>query len=68
MKTLIVNIPEKEETFFLSLLKKFQYKSRALSQDDKEDSALLSLMYKREDDENIPVSSSYKILDKIIKK
>lgn len=34
MKTIIVNIPEKEESFFLSLLKKFHFKSRVLSDEE----------------------------------
>ncbi len=40
MKTVIVNIPEKKEDFFLSLLKEFRYKSRVLSAEDKEDMAI----------------------------
>ena len=68
MKTVIVNIPEKEESFFLSVLQKFRFKSRVLSAEEKEDRALLSLMYERENEETIPVETTHRILDKIIKK
>ncbi|MBI2268731.1 MAG: hypothetical protein HYU69_00060 [Bacteroidetes bacterium] len=37
MTTMIVNIPEKEKSFFLALFKKFHLKSKVLSTDDKED-------------------------------
>ena len=37
MKTIIVNIPEKEESFFLSLLKKFHFKSHVLSDKSEEE-------------------------------
>ena len=44
MKTIIVNIPEKEETFFLSLLKKFHFKSRVLSDEELEDKELAKVI------------------------
>ena len=37
MTTMIVNVPEKEKSFFLTILKKFHFKSKILSEDDKED-------------------------------
>jgi hypothetical protein len=40
MKTVIVNIPEKKEDFFLSLLKEFRFKSRVLTEEEKEDMAI----------------------------
>jgi len=40
MKTVIVNIPEKKENFFLSLLKEFHYKSRVLTEEEKEEMAI----------------------------
>jgi len=46
MKTVIVNIPEKEENFFLSLLKKFHFKSRVLTDEDLEDEKLARLIDK----------------------
>ena len=40
MKTIIVNIPEKKEDFFLSLLKEFRFKSKVLTEVEKEDMAI----------------------------
>jgi len=68
MKTVIVNIPEKKEDFFLSLLKEFHFKSKVLSEEDKEDSALLALMNEREDEVALPVETTERILKHIIKK
>jgi hypothetical protein len=68
MKTMIVTLPEKEELFFSTLLKKFHFKSRVLSEEEKEDSALIALMYERENEETVSVKTTHRILDKIIKK
>jgi len=40
MKTIIVNIPEKKESFFLSLLKEFQFRSRVLTDEEREEMAI----------------------------
>ena len=40
MKTIIVNIPEKKEDFFLSLLKEFHFKSKVLTKEEKEDMSI----------------------------
>ena len=37
MTRVIVNVPEKEEDFFLSVLKKFHFKSHVLTDEEKED-------------------------------
>ena len=63
MKTVIVNIPENKEKFFLSLMKEFRFKSHVLSDEDKEDNALLKLMYEREKEESLSVETTEKILD-----
>ncbi|OFX43533.1 MAG: hypothetical protein A2046_01400 [Bacteroidetes bacterium GWA2_30_7] len=65
MKTVIVNIPNKKEQFFLSLLKEFRYKSRVLTEEEKEDNALLTLMYERENEDNLQIESSEQILKNI---
>ena len=44
------------------------YKSRLLSQDDKEDSALLAIMNERENEEALPIETTIDLLNKIIKK
>ncbi len=46
MKTIIVNVPEKDETFFMALLKKFHFKTLILSDEEKEDKALAKLIDK----------------------
>ena len=68
MKTVIVNIPENKENFFLSLMKEFRFKSHVLSDEDKEDNALLKLMYEREKEESFSVETTEKILDSILSK
>jgi len=40
MKTVIVNIPERKEHFFLTLLKEFRYRSRVLTEEEKEEMAI----------------------------
>ncbi len=69
MESVVVNIDSKKELrFFLDLVKKMGYKSRLLSQDDKEDSALLALMNERENEETLPIETTLKILKKIERK
>jgi hypothetical protein len=34
MKTIIVNVPEKDETFFMTLLKKFRFETRELTDEE----------------------------------
>ncbi|MEP7167763.1 MAG: hypothetical protein ABI855_00170 [Bacteroidota bacterium] len=40
MKTVIVNIPDKDENLFAALLKRFGFKSRVISDEEKEETAL----------------------------
>lgn len=68
MKTIIVNIPEEKEMFFLSLLKEFRFKSRVLTDEDKEDTALLALMFEREKEETFPIETTEQILTNILRK
>jgi hypothetical protein len=68
MKTVIVNIPEEKEMFFLSLLKEFRFKTRVLTNEDKEDTALLMLMLERENEEAFPVETTEQILNNILRK
>ena len=37
MTTMLVNIPERERSFFLALIKKLHIKSKVLSEEEKED-------------------------------
>ena len=40
MKTIIVNVPDRDETLFSALVAKLGFKSRLVSKDEKEDHAL----------------------------
>ena len=40
MKTIVVNVPDKEENFFITMMKKFRFKSRVLTDDEKRDMAM----------------------------
>lgn len=40
MKTIMINIPEKDETFFKLLFKKFHLKPHVLTEEEKEDMAM----------------------------
>ena len=49
-------------------MKEFRFKSHVLSDEDKEDNALLKLMYEREKEESFSVETTEKILDSILSK
>jgi hypothetical protein len=69
MESILVNIDSKKDMkFFLDLVKKMGYNSRILSNEDKEDTALLALMNERECEEALPIETTQKILNNIIKK
>ena len=69
MESVLVNIGSKEDVkFFLNLVKKMGYNSRVLKLEDKEDSALLALMYERENEETLPIETTEQILKSILKK
>jgi len=68
MKTVIVNIPEDKEKFFLSLLKEFRFKAHVVSDEEKEDTALLKLMHERENEEAFSVETTENILDSLLRK
>ena len=68
MKTVIVNIPEDNEKFFLSLLKEFRFKAHVVSDVEKEDAALLKLMYERKNEEAFSVETTEHILDSLLRK
>jgi hypothetical protein len=64
MKTVIVNIPEKEETFFLSMLKKFRYKAQVLTEEELEDEALAKWIEKGMKSEDVPIEKVFGLLAK----
>jgi hypothetical protein len=49
---------------FLELARKLRYKARVLSDEQKEDVALLKMMDERRKEPSLPVESTYKILRK----
>jgi len=50
MTTMLVNIPEKERSFFMALIKKLHIKSKVLSEEDKEDIWFLKMIDEAEDE------------------
>lgn len=60
MKTVIVNIPEKEESFFLSVLQKFRFKSKVLTKQQREEIALARWIEEGMDSEDVPIEKVYK--------
>ena len=63
MKTIMVTIPEKEESFFLSLLKKFHFKSRVLDE-ELEDDALAKWIDEGMKSEDVPLEKVFQLLEK----
>ncbi len=59
MKTVIVNIPEKKEDFFLSLLKEFRYKSKVLTEEEREEMAIAKWINEGMESEDVPVEKIY---------
>jgi len=69
MESILVNIDSKKDMkFFLDLVKRMGYNSRILSNEDKEDTALLALMNERECEESLPIETTQNILNNIINK
>ena len=50
MTTMLVNVPDKEKSFFMAILKRFQFKSKVLSEEDKEDIWLSKMMDEAEEE------------------
>jgi len=69
MESVLVNIDSKRDlNLFLNIVKRMGFKSKVLDKEDKEDRALLALMYERENEETVSVETTYRRLDNIIKK
>lgn len=64
MKTVIVNVPEREESFFLSVLRKFRFKSRVLTEEEKEEMAMARWIEEGMQSEDVPLEKIYKHLRK----
>ncbi len=64
MKTVILNIPGKDENFFMELFKKFKLKAKVLSDEDLEDEALGKWIEEGMKSEDIPIEKIFELLDK----
>jgi len=64
MKTLLVNIPENEEDFFMSLMKKFHFKSKVLTKEDLEEQALAGWIKKGMKTEDVDIKKVFRLLEK----
>jgi hypothetical protein len=66
MKTIVINIDDDSSVkLFLGLAKKLRFNARILSEEQKEDMALLTMMKGRSKEEALPVKSAYTILKKV---
>lgn len=64
MKTVLVNIPDKESEFFIQLVKKFGFTSRTISAEDKEEIALAKWIDKAMKSEEVTEEAVLKTLKK----
>jgi len=66
MKTVIVTIPEKEESFFLSMLKKMKFKSQVVTEEELEDEVLSRWINEGMKSEDVPMEKVYQLLEKYL--
>ncbi|MBI4648714.1 MAG: hypothetical protein HY738_19545 [Bacteroidia bacterium] len=64
MRTVIVNIPEKKEHYFLTLMKKNRFKSRVLTDEELEDAELARWIDEGMKTEDIPIERVFELLKK----
>lgn len=64
MTTMIVNVPDREKGFFNSLLKKFGFKSRVVSENEKEEIAMAKWIDEGMKTEEVPEETVYRTLRK----
>jgi hypothetical protein len=64
MRTIIVNVPEKDENFFMELLKKFRFKNKVLAKDDVEDEAIAKWIDEGMNSEDVPEEEIFEIFRK----
>ena len=64
MKTIIVSVPEKDENFFMMVLKKFRFTNRVLTDEDLEDDALAKWIDEGMKSEEVPEEEILKIFRK----
>ena len=64
MKTVIVNVPDRDEELFLSLVKKFHFKTKVLSKEDLEDETLAKWINEGMKSEDVSEKEIFKIFRK----
>jgi hypothetical protein len=65
MSTIVINVDDTSSVkLFLELARKLNFKARVLTEKQKEDFALLSMMEERSQEPSMPVDSTFKILSK----
>lgn len=66
MKTLMINVDNDSSLkLLLELAKKLHFKTRVLSEEEKEDAGLLAMMEERKNEVTVPASKIYEQLRKI---
>lgn len=66
MSTIVINVDDKSSVkLFLSLARKLHFKARVLTEEQKEDWGLLSMMEERNKESSLPVESVFEILNKV---
>ena len=65
MSTVVIDVDDKSSAkLFLELAKKMHFKARVLSDEKKEDTALLAIMRERAGEDTLPVESAINLLKK----
>ena len=64
MKTIIVKVPDKDEGLFEALVKKLGFKSRAVDEDEKEETAIAKWIDEGMESEDIAEETVYATLKK----
>lgn len=65
MNTIVINVDDKSSAkLFLDLAKKLRFKARVLTEEQKEDLALLAMMEERSKESPLAIESTLKILRK----
>ncbi len=64
MKTIIINVPDKDENLFNALIKKFGFKSRLINEEEKEEIALAKWIDEGMKTEEVSEQTVYSTLKK----
>ena len=65
MSTIVINVDDNSSVkLFLELARKLNFKARVLTEKQKEDFCVLSMMEERSKEPSLPVDSALKILNK----